>query len=409
MKPTIGNQESEQIRKLTSRVLLSILLLALIARALAAAFLPDQGLPDAGSYRTAAEEFRSFQLMKNPNIMPLYPLLVAAVGSGWGQKLADLVLSLLSVWLTYAIALRIYRDEAIALIAAVFCALWPHFIFFAAVGLTETLFIALVLAAFLSLYERRFGLASVFLVLSVLTRPAIDLLAPVLIALFSLCIHREPLRVAAKRILTYVVVCVALMAPWWAYNYARYGEFVRLDLGGGMVLYTGNNPQNSFGGGVSAGQTKDVNLGPIGKIEDPVRRDKAFREAALRNIQADPWRLIAMMPVKFARLWRPWPFANEYHSSLIVLISVVSAVPTFAFAMLGFATTVRANFVRLLPCLAYIGYLTLVHVVTFGSVRYRVPMEPFVLILAAAGLVDLLRRLEAGRQLLAPLYPLKDL
>ena len=82
----------------------------------------------------AAEQIRHFQLMTNPNIMPLYPLLIAVVGDGWGQKLADVAFSLASVWLVHAIALRIYRDEAIALFAALFCALWPHFVFFAAVG-----------------------------------------------------------------------------------------------------------------------------------------------------------------------------------------------------------------------------------------------------------------------------------
>ncbi len=58
-----------------------------------------------------------------------------------------------------------------------------------------------------------------------------------------------------KRFCDYLFVYAALMAPWWAYNYARYGQFVRLNLAGGMVLYTGNNPLNISGGGVDAGRT----------------------------------------------------------------------------------------------------------------------------------------------------------
>jgi 4-amino-4-deoxy-L-arabinose transferase-like glycosyltransferase len=310
---------------------------------------------------------------------------------------------LATVWLVYAISFRVYRDEAVALMAALFCAVWPHFAFFAAVGLTETLFIALILAGFLCLYDRRFALASVFMVLSILTRPAVELLAPLLIVYFSLAVHRESLRLLIRRLAVYGLVYVALMAPWWAYNYARYGEFVRLDLGGGMVLYTGNNPLNSRGGGVGEGQTRDVDLGAIGKIADPVQRDVAYRRGAIRYIQAEPLHFIAMMPVKFARLWRPWPYAGEYHNAAIVMISLVSAVPVFILALLGLVLTLRMHFVQLLPPLVYLCYLTLVHVVTFGSVRYRIPMEPFVLILAAAGLVKLLRQVEAGRQLLAPL------
>ncbi len=248
------------IAPLKTNKLFWILALALIVRLLVILLLPDQHFPDSGSYRTAGEEFRHWQLMENSNIMPLYPLLVAIVGDGWGQKLADLALSVAAVWLAYAIALRIYRDETIALVAALFCALWPHFAFFAAVGLTETLFIALVLAAFLCLYDQRFFLGSVFLVLGILTRPAIDFLAPVLIVVFAAVLHKERLGIVAKRLLTYVVVYVALMSPWWIYNYARYGQFVRLDLGGGMVLYTGNNPMNVSGGGVAP---NDANIMPF--------------------------------------------------------------------------------------------------------------------------------------------------
>jgi 4-amino-4-deoxy-L-arabinose transferase-like glycosyltransferase len=388
------------VKNFKSNKLFWVLAIALLVRGAVLLLLPDQHFPDAGAYRTSAEKLRNLELMTDNVIMPFYPLLIAVVGDGWGQKLADLALSLISVWIVYAITLRIYRDEAIALIAALFCAIWPHFVFFAAAGLTETLFITLVLAAFLCGYDRRYVLASVFLVLAVLTRPAIDYLAPIIIALFSIAIHRESLWGVTKRVATYFIVYVALMAPWWVHNYARYGEFVRLDLAGGVVLFTGNNPLNTSGGGITA---KDVDLAQLPSSSDPVKRDRAAQNAAIKFITADPWHFVAMMPVKFARLWRPWPYTDEYHNPLVVLVSVISAVPTFVLALAGLALTLRAYFFRLLPCLAYVGYLTLVHVVTFGSVRYRVPIEPFVLIFAAAGLVELLRRVEAGRQLLAPL------
>jgi len=388
------------LKALTANKLFWLLAIAFVVRGLVLMLLPDQHFPDTESYRTAAAEIRHLHLIENGAIMPLYPMLIAIVGAGWGQKLADLALSLVTVWLVYAIALRIYRDETIALIAGFFCAVWPHFAFFAAAGLTETLFITLILAAFLCCYDRRFLLASVFFVLSILTRPAIELLAPFLIAFFSFAIHRESLRVVATRVATYALIYLALMAPWWAYNYARYGQFVRLDLAGGIVLYTGNNPLNTSGGGIT---TKDVDFARFMTIENPVQRNEAMQNAAVQFIKAQPLHFIAMMPVKFARLWRPWPYSDEYQNRLVVLVSLVSAVPTFILALLGLALTLRSNFLRLLPCLAYLGFLTLVHVVTIASVRYRVPLEPFVLVLAAAGFVELLRRVALGRQLLAPL------
>jgi len=382
--------------------LILILAVAFAVRTLFGIFLPAQHLPDAGAYRTAALEFRHLHLMANNDIMPLYPLFVAIVGDGWRQILADIILSVASVYLVYLITLRVYRDETVALIAALFCALWPHFVFFAVVGLTETLFITLILAAFVCLFDRRYALASVFLVLSILTRPSMELLAPLLIFYFSVVLHREAFRIGVRRIITYGLIYAALMAPWWAYNYARYGQFVRLDLAAGMVLYTGNNPMNVTGGGI-AGKARDVDLGAFSNFADPVRRDEALRKAAVQYIKSDPLHFIAMMPVKFARLWQPWPHADEFKNPLIVIVSVVSAMHAFILALIGLALTLRRYFTALLPCLVYLAYITLVHVVTFGSVRYRVPMEPFVLMLAAAGLVELLRKLKVGRQLLSPL------
>jgi hypothetical protein len=167
-----------------------------------------------------------------------------------------------------------------------------------------------------------------------------------------------------------------------------------------MVLYTGNNPLNSSGGGVSG---KDVDFSEFATIKDRVQRNEAFQNAALNYIRANPWHFMAMIPVKFVRLWRLWPYSDEYHSALVVLVSLLSSVPALSFALAGLALTWRSHFLRLLPCLTYVAFLTVVHVVTIGSVRYRVPLEPIVLILAAGGLVELMRRVEAGRRLLASL------
>ena len=112
-----------------------------------------------------------------------------------------------------------------------------------------------------------------------------------------------------------------------------------------------------------------------------------------------------MAGVKFGRLWRPWPHVEEYRNPLIIFISAASFLPAIALALVGLVTTGRKYFRLLLPCFCVVGFITLVHAVTFGSVRYRIPMEPFVLLFAGAGLVELTRRFELGRSLLAQLSP----
>ncbi len=391
---------TQPMRLSLPRHLVWLLVLAALVRVIANVAVPEQHLPDIQSYRTAADEFAHLRLMTDNNIMPLYPLLVAMVGQGWGQKLADLALSVASIWLIYVLAFRVYGRQSVAILAGLFAALWPHFVFFSAIGLTETLFVAMVLAAFASLYDERYVLGSACMVLAILTRPAIEVLAPVLVLMFALVIHRRGIRFAAVKLLTYGSIYVGLMSPWWLHNYAKYGQFVRLNLAGGMVLYTGNNSLNQSGGGVGK---IDVDWSPFDSITDPVARDRALTQAALNYIRADPAHFLSMSVVKFARLWRPWPHASEYSSLPIIFVSAASFVPVICLGLWGLVGTLRAHFWVSLPIFAYLGFLTLVHMATFGSIRYRIPLEPFVLIFAAPGAVDLMSRFAAGRHLLARL------
>ena len=112
-------------------------------------------------------------------------------------------------------------------------ACYPPLIFFSVVGLSETLFIALVLAAFLCWYRARFTVAAIFAVLAILTRPVFDLFAPVLVLLFALIVHRLSVARALQQLGIYVLVYCALMTPWWVHNAKAYGSFVRLTPGFG--------------------------------------------------------------------------------------------------------------------------------------------------------------------------------
>src|SRR5437762_1550980 len=91
---------------------------------------------------------------------------------------------LISIWIILLLAL------ILRLIAALGAAVYPPFIYFSFVGLTETLFTTLILAAYVCWYRGAFAAAAVFAVLSILTRPAIDLLAPLLVVYFAAVAHR---------------------------------------------------------------------------------------------------------------------------------------------------------------------------------------------------------------------------
>ena len=371
------------------KILVVILLLALALRVAAALLLPDQNFPDAYGYKKFGEALWETGRLPTPYWMPLYPGLVGFTGIGWGQMAMDIALSVTTVWLVHRLTLTVFSDRAAALLAALMAAIYPFFIFFSVVGLTESLFITLLLGAFLCWYRGAFTLGSLMTVLAILTRPAIEPLAPLLILYFSMAIHRQPLRQALRHLVVFALIYVALMTPWWVHNYKAYGTFVRLDLAAGLVLYSGNNPMNVTGGGVVG---PDLDPTPFQTITDPVERNRAFRDAAIGFIKDNPGRFAELAWLKFQRFWRLWPFAEEYSSPLYVIGSVISYVPIFILTLVYFIGWGWRERFRILPIVAWGGYLTAIHMVLIGSVRYRLPLEPFMIAFAAVALVRLTQR-----------------
>ncbi len=363
-----------------------VLVLGLLARLCVLAVLPDQNFADAHAYVETGRALATTGFMSSPIYMPLYPLWTWVWGGSWGVKLGDVLVSTATIWLIWRLAETVIRDRTAALFAAAVAAIYPHFLFYAVSGLTETLFTFLLLASFLCFYERRFAGASILLVTSILVRPALDLLAPFLVAIFVLVVHRGSARETAFRVGQYACIYVILMTPWWVDNYLHYGTFVRLDLGDGMVLYSGNNPLNTSGGGIVGGaKGSDVDLIPFESISDPVKKNAALEHAAFDFIKQHPGRFIELAGIKFTRFWRLWPYAGEYESLWTVAASLLSYGVLLAGSIIYLGLAGRRQLAGLAPILLLTVYLTLVHMATIGSIRYRFPLEPFVVILGTAG------------------------
>lgn len=370
-------------------IIAAILVLAFILRVIAALVIPDQGylLHDAAGYRDSALHLLNHWRMANPYQMPLYPLLIAATGPGLGQLAADITLSVISVWLVCELAEELFADQFATIFSGLMAACYPPLIFFSVVGLSETLFITLILVSFLSWYRANFAAAGVAAVLAILTRPVFDIFAPVLVILFALVVHRLSFIQMLGRLAVYATIYCVLMTPWWLSNYQAYGQFVHLTPGGGTALYAGNNPLNHSGGG-NVGV--DYDLTTFEKIADPVERDGALRSAAFRYIADHPLRFLELAGLKFIRMWRPWPANDGYRNFATILIAILSFVPVALLAGMGVylkRTTVR----RLSPILSFaLGY-TAVHMILVGTIRYRLPLEPFLLILSSVAISYLVR------------------
>jgi 4-amino-4-deoxy-L-arabinose transferase-like glycosyltransferase len=383
--------------------ILIVVLIGLALRVAAAVWLPDQSAQwdDARAYRLIGHAFWTTGSFTSFLYMPLYPLVAGISEARWPSLLIDIGLSTALIWLTYELTLAVFTDAAAALLAALIVAVYPQFIVFAILGLTEPLFMALFVAAYLCWYRGQFVAAAVVATLSILTRPAIDLLAPILVVYFALAIHRMPVTGAGRQLAVYALVYCALMAPWWLHNYNSYGAFVRLNLAGGENFYAGNNPMNKTGGGI-----REVDFSTKafdGKYPNPVDRDSALFHAALDYVKQEPGAFLQRAWIKFLRFWRLWPYFDQYAKPAYIAMYIVTYVPIFILTLVYLALWGIREFWRIAPLLAFGGYLTLVNVVLVTSLRYRLPLEPFMMMFAAVAVARLARRWPAANALLARL------
>jgi hypothetical protein len=103
---------------------------------------------------------------------------------------------------------------------------------------------------------------------------------------------------------------------------------------------------------------------------------------------------------KFVRFWRLWPHTDSYSNPLVIAIYVLGFVPVLLLSLAFLARWGVPDFVRVAPLLAFAAYLTLVDMVFAASIRYRMPIEPFMIVLAATALARFGRRWASLRPLL---------
>lgn len=384
----------DNVKKLTTfsklfkdRPLLTILMLSLIARLVFMWAYPDQYFPDAMAYKTIGKEIFSGETITNNIYMPLYPILSYLTGGGKIQILTDIFISVISVWLIFLLSMHLFQNRLAALLSASVAALYPHFLFYSVSGLTEIFYTSLLLFSFVLFYKKQMIWAIIISILALLVRPTLDLLNPIIVILFVISVHGMDWKKIGKYLGIYFFAYVVIMSPWWIHQYQKYDTFVRLNLGEGVVLYAGNNPLNRSGGGINGVDVDESRF----KEMNPVVRNSAQKEAAFEYIVNNPGRFIELSGLKFMRFWRLWPYTPDYQQWYVIVASLLS-YGIVLFLAVGFTLrNAKVYFRKLTPIFALFGYLTMVHMVTIGSIRYRFPLEPFLIIFASYFLVDVFK------------------
>ncbi len=355
---------------------------------------------DAAQYILIAKNIASgngFNMLPNSTILasraPLLPFILAGIfrlfgTSYWPARIFQVCISSLVPVITYLIGKEI-ANERVGRISAYISILYPFYVFYSAYVLTETLFVFLFCLSLLYLirfvktgFYRDSLLAGMFLGLSALTRP----IALGFGLFFVMCYFFVPgRRLKGSAIILAVMFLVIL--PWTIRNYIVFEKFVPVTTEAGRVFYSGNNPMNKTGGcirGVDFIEPEET--GSMGEVE----ASQYMFKKGLEFIGHNPVTFLKMSIKKVGRLWRIFPYWTSGFANIkYKLISIFSYGLILSFFILGLFLSIK-DWKSFLPLYCLILYTCIFCMVFYGTMRFRLPIMPAVIVLGSMGMDRLL-------------------
>ena len=393
----------------------TILLLALLLRVIAAisidhhltqagrTFLIEgdaNGYWELGQHIAAGEDYAIYQPPRRVLRTPGFPLLLAASIKAFGRSVfaASLVMAVVGTgccWLTWLLARKLF-DESTALWALLLVAVSPLQIGSHVQILSETWFSFGLLICLLALGRLlkqaptascgRIAVTNGILTgLTVLIRPGWLLWA----GLSSLLVILFGQMKLAKRILCAALICggcfVALL-PWAWRNHEVTGHWIFTSLWSGPSLYDGLHA-----GATGASDMAFVDNEDAYSTMSEFEANAHYKQRAIDFVKENPRRTLELAFLKAGRYLSPSLNAAGFSGGVF---SAVCVAWYFSLTLL-----ILAGVLNLRQNLAYVALLAspflqflLVHMVFVGSIRYRLPVEFPLSILAAHGLVALRQR-----------------
>ncbi|MCA8983676.1 MAG: glycosyltransferase family 39 protein [Planctomycetaceae bacterium] len=395
------------------QLVIVLFLLAVGARVIAAGLLNDylarvagrvyliEG--DADGYWRLARGLLSgadFALYEPPRYvlrMPGFPVVLAS--SIWlfgdSQEAARYFLAVLTSLVVFPVvwlATEFHSSRA-ALWAGLLVALMPVYVGFSVMILTECLFAVAIMwnlwacCRWLQAIERNArgpifcwaAVAGLLAGLAVYFRPS-WLLFPVCLLLVLWLLPRKNWPVALG---SWVVLagCLGLsLSPWGMRNQQVTGHFVLTTLWMGPSLYDGLRP--------GANGDSDMTFFEEDRVLDRMSEyemNRYYKDKALQFVREYPGESLRLAAVKFWRFWKPWPNADQFQHPLLGATVGLGFLGLLTLSIWG-GWGLRDKCWFLFLCIVPIVYFTALHMLFVSSLRYRLPAEFPLAILAGIGM-----------------------
>ena len=337
---------------------------------------------------------------------PVYPYLVAGVFKLFGiysTASAVILLSLNSLFsaLTCIPVFLMTRDsfgEKTAFWAGWSWALFPYAIYFSAEWIWETCLTTLLLSLLFLItlrLERSTVLKSwvgygLLWGITALSDPAVLSLLPLLVGWVCYRLHKRGRR-SGLQVVVAVVALAVVVTPWFVRNYRTFHHFIPFRDAFWLVMHVGNNGDTSHwapdAAHPSANVKEEQEYNRLGELNYMAEK----RREVIEFIRSHPGWYIGMMFRRFVYTWTGFwslPVNGRLHEpldpeELFDPLNIAFCASLTALAITGLCLAFRRDLATAWPyALALLGFPA-VYYLTTTDLRYRHPIDPELLALAA--------------------------
>lgn len=364
----------------------------------------------------------------------LYTLYLVAIYKVFGtypliaRVIQALLAGVFQTILMWRIGTRLF-NRTVGMLAAALNAVYIYFFYYAGALITETFYITCILwtfdASFRIVHEDAKGAGwiqwlelGVAIGLTLLLRQVFLLFLPFLFIWLWWNVREDQVNKpewinlirhrihwsATMGILLSTIVLALMILPFTIRNYRAFGTFVLLNTNAGFAFYWGNHPIHG---------THFVPLQPV-SYQDLIppnllvlnegKLDRALLQEGIRIVINDPVRYILLSISRVEEYIKFWPSRNSG------LISNLSRVGSFGILLPFMLYGLLTSFLNLKKP-SYLGQRTdllivylfmiiyaLTHLLTWTLIRYRLPIDGFLIIFAALSFETLIRKTHPNKK-----------
>lgn len=347
---------------------------------------------------------------------PLFPYLIG-IGNALGGMTAVTLLQVLVSSLLIPAVGRIgdrLADERVGTAAAALVAFWPEFVWHSVHFWAEPLYITLLFWSVERLLVagsmRRAGpavTAGVLFGLATLTREPALYFAP----LAALWLAWRAANAGRRQAAAFLIATLLTLAPWTARNWIAHRAFIPVSLMSGRTLWEGNTS-------LTHSQVFRRYNAIRGGRDTLMKQYRTALQSGLDNIVArQPWWFFEKLGEQMPRFWSADNLAlihmergayGPVSAGSLRLVALVTLGPYLALMVAFLVGVCRIRWTGGIALLmGFLLYYCLVHVVVHGHPRFRLPVTPIVMLVAAVAWLSPLAQCAAWtipRRIVAALF-----